>query len=175
MRSATAATNNALTATVTEPIILVELGFTSVLRYSSRSDVTWNGLHWSGGRLAGKAPFNFRTTQTGDVVGAVNLVNNDNAISAIVLNETARGKNCKIWYLYGVAPYAVGDAQEIFNGDMDGATLADIATIELISTGARDQWTPRILFSPEFFNHMLPAGSEVAWGNYVFRFDSEKL
>lgn len=170
MRDSTSSTDAALAGPVTEPVILVELGFETVLRYASSQNVTWNGQLWTAGRLASGRPLDLRATPAGNLAGSLALMNHDNTISSLIFSEGARGKSCKIWYLYGTAPYDVDDAQLMFSGLIDGGSINDVVSFDLISTEARDQFVPRLTFNAELFPHMLPAESEIEWHGTKYRF-----
>lgn len=164
LRTVSTKTNTALGQPVTQPVVLVELHFSTILRYSSRQQLTWDNKTWGKGRLSG---FALSEKESGGIDGTVNIVNNDGVITSFVFNEGASGREVNIWYLYGDSPYVLDDALQVFSGIIDGVDIGDLAQINIISDGLI-QWTPRIAFSQDRFSHMQPKGSQVTWGNEKF-------
>jgi hypothetical protein len=167
MIETTEATQAGIEAPVTQPVIVVYLGFSVPLRLSSRGDITWNKQAWTGGRLT-SGSVSLNSSGAGGLEGSINLINTDNFISAVVLNEGAGGKSVGIWYLYGTGPYGDNDGVEVFGGEINGVSrMDDIAQIDIISFG-QIQWTPRITCTAERFSHMLPAGTQITWAGETF-------
>lgn len=171
VRDASLDAKTAMEGPLTEPILLVEINFSPVLRYaSSNGPIAWNGLTWNVGRLArGSVSVESRG---GGATARVNLQNGDNAISAIALSQGASDKEISIWHLYGEPPYSTTDAVKIFEGVTDGADLGDIVQFGAISEGMI-LWSPRLTCTAERFPHMQPAGTEIFWAGEKFILDPD--
>ena len=158
MRTLSSKTATAIAQPVTAPRYLVELGFSSTLRYSSRETLTWNSLSWvSAGILVDSiAPDS----------ASITLGNSDNSISAIVLGEGVRDKSIKIWALDGASPYAVDDAVLLFDGVM--SSVLSVAQRVSIACSARQfasTNSPRHRIAPPVCNHLPPVGTQI--GNVI--------
>lgn len=161
MRSLTAATQAETAKTVTTPAFLVEIGWSTPIRLSSRGDQSWNAQTWTGGRL-GKV-------QVGDHGGTIELNNSDLAYSALALNEGAADIPVTIWKFYGDNP-ATADPVPIFEGVTDGADL-DLGRVRLslAQEAARTLYSPRRFIGPATgFNHLCPAGTKITWGGQTY-------
>ena len=163
MRSTTTATQNAMEAAVTRPVILLEIMFSTPLRLvNSLSSLTWDGRNWSSGRMMGGV--SLRQKKAGGQEVTFALQNGDNAMSALVLSEGASGKAVNIYQTYGEPPYSVADVLEVFSGVVDGVPrMDDVVTFNAVSAGMV-QWSPRINITEELFPHIIPAGKTVTIG-----------
>lgn len=167
MRTLTAATEAAAALTVTTPAYLVELGFATTLRLSSRGDQSWDSQTWTGGRLGRVSGLG--ADGSGTQRGTLEIVNTDLAYSALILNEGAADKTCRIWAFYGDDP-AASDPVEVFNGVLDDADIGpDRVRLTLASENSRTLYSPRrFVGSGTGFNHLRPAGTRINWGGQVF-------
>lgn len=173
MKTLSQSVQTSLEASVTRPIVLVEMGFSVTVRFCSGGDLRWNGQDWEGGRLA-HGSVRLSPANAGGAQGALSLANHDNAISAIILSEGGSGKSVSIWYLYGTPPYATDEAIQVFEGVIDGVSgLGDVAKITILSAGMV-QWTPRIQYTFDRFNHMTPPGTEISWGGEKYILESNR-
>ena len=166
MRTLTAEQLAATSSTVTTPGYLVELGFSTPLRYATRGDQSWNGYTWTGGRL-GKVS-GLQWDGAGQQRGSLELINTDLTFSALILNEGAADRACRIWAFYGDNP---DDAQAVFDGVMDTADISpDRVRLSLVGENNRTLHSPRrFIGAGTGFNHLRPAGTKITWGgqNYI--------
>lgn len=163
MRTLSTPTSTATQSTITTPAYLVEIGFSSVVRLSSRGDQSWDGQTWTGGRLGKVSGLNW--DGKGQQSGALDIINADLAYSALVLGEGVADRAVRIWKFYGDNP-AAGDPVAVFDGVMDEADIgADRVRITLVSANARTLFSPRRFIGPATgFNHLSPAGRKITWG-----------
>jgi hypothetical protein len=168
-----------VTRTVTRYGALVEIGFDSPLRMSTRGARNWAGYVWQEidyNQARATAPIIGSFEYTGDVVmqGSlrVNTVNRDFAKRCKV--EQIVSRSLKIWTLYGTNPQpALSDAVLEFDGFVRSAQLgaADYVTLDIINEDLYAMYSPR-----EFYNEVggysivAAADKLVTFGNQDFRF-----
>ena len=145
---------------VTTPGYLVQIGFSTILYYSTRGTQTWNGLTWTGGRL-GKV-------QVGGS-GTVELINTDLLIGALVLNEGIADRPIRVWAFYGDNP-GINDVSEVFAGVGDSCEVGDDRVrIKLVTENRNTMSSPRrFINAAAGFNRLLPAKSRVTWGEETY-------
>lgn len=148
-------------APVTTPAFLVEIGFSTVLRLSTRGDQTWNGQTWAGGRL-GKV-------QAGSDGGQIEVMNTDLAAGALVLGEGVADRPISVWKFYGDNP-AVGDAHQVFAGVGDTVDIGDDRIrIKLALENSQTLSSPRrFVNAASGFTQLLPANTRLTLGGQTF-------
>src|SRR5210317_117124 len=105
-RTLTSEVNTATQDTVTTPRYLVQLGWSSISRLSSREAVTWNGYAWVPNLIKSVNVSNAGINSRAVVV----LHNYDTSFGALALNEGLQDLWVSIWSLYGSSPFATADA-----------------------------------------------------------------
>jgi len=167
MRTLTGPTDAATQLTITKPGWLVELGFNTTLRLSSRGDQSWNTYTWTGGRI--KRLSGLSADANGEQRGTLELINTDIAYSALILNEGAADKSVRIWKFYGDNP-AASDPVAVFSGVIDTTDIApDVVRLSLVTENSRTLYSPRRFIGPETgFNHLRPAGTRISWAGEVY-------
>lgn len=163
MRTLTPATTSATDATVTQPLYLIEIGFAPPLRLSTRGDVTWNALAWSGGEAIDVS--RLEADGTGRQSGTVQIGNLDDYVGTLVLGQGVADRPVKIWKADGAA-LDVADPVLVFDGVVERADV-DTARVSLSLAGAgtRSAFAPRrVIGSASGFNFMLPAGTKIRIG-----------
>jgi len=173
-RELSAAFTTALSAPVTVPGYLIEIGFAAPFRLCTRTTITWNSLTWSrwGAELRG-----FVTDGAQSVVGgALILENTDNTISTLILAEGIAERSIKIWQIYGETPGVI-DALYLMEGVGDGARI-DInnrrVEISVMQAGGVTLYTPRLYITRENGFQAIPVnGTLISWAgeNYVLEGD----
>jgi hypothetical protein len=167
MRTLSAPTESATELTITRPGWLVEIGFNTPLRLSSRDDQTWNSQTWIGGRI--KRLSGLSSDGSGIQRGTLELINTDLVYSALVLGEGIADKTVKIWKFYGDNP-AAGDPVAVFDGAADDADIGpDAVRITLTGENVRTLYSPRrFIGAGTGFNHLRPVGTKINWGGQVY-------
>lgn len=157
MRALTANTAAEVTASVTRPLYLVELGLATTLRFSTREQVTWRGLTWSAAGL--------RVDLSGRKLSLLNetLSYTDDFLAGV------SGKPVTIWLLYGDAPFGDTDAEEVFVGEIGAVGIGERIEIRLRPAPARR--LPRLYVTPPTFNHLPPDGLQILTPSGVFRLE----
>lgn len=166
MKTLTLATQGATEQPITTPGFLVEIAWPTIVRLSSRAAVSWGGQAWLSGRL-GKV-------QAKDG-GTLELMNGDNAYSALVLNDGAADIGVRVWTFYTDTP-AEDDPVLVFQGVADGADLAqDRVRLTLAAENARTLFSPRRFINRAAgFNHLRPAGTKITWGGQTITLERSR-
>lgn len=113
MRALSGALVSRLIATATAPGYLIEIGFSTVQRWSTRGSITWNALSW--------ASMGFQLSYQPNSKGAVGdrltlqINNHDNVIGGILFSAPFSGITCKAYFFDGDAP-AINEVSQIFEG-----------------------------------------------------------
>jgi hypothetical protein len=158
----------------TAPGYLLEIGFTSPLRLSSRADVTWNGNIWI---TWGFSVEGMQTDGTSsDVQGSITLSNTDNSIGTLLLQQGIADRSIKLWKFYGTAPGRF-DPLPIISAAGNGATFMKNLTqvrITLMASGGRSLYSPRLYCTRENgFSILPPRGTIIAWNGEQFTLEAE--
>lgn len=171
MRTLTPGQEAATQAPVTTPGYLVEIGFSSPIRLSTRGDQSWNGQTWSGGRL-GKVS-GIASDGKGGQKARIELINTDLAYSALVLADGVAERPCRIWTFYGDNP---DDATLVMDGVLDGADIkADMVGVDVIGETIKTATFPRrFIGKGTGFNRLRPAGTKVTWGGQTYILERSK-
>lgn len=174
MKTLSAAAETAITSTVREWRTLVEISFTTPLRYSSGDNITWNSLSW----VARPFDISAITTTTGGV-GSIRLTlfNRDNALTSQFLSVNPRGKAVTVWALYGAGPWVLADGIELFSGVLDGVLeIGDSVVIEAAATRSGVLQVPSISVAHVTGLQRLPQpGDKFYWGGSMTSIDEWEL
>lgn len=149
--------------TFTDPIWLVELDLGgSIIRASSREEITWNALTWQEQGLA--------VHQVTNDALEVSLDNSDLSISLLALANDIQGNDMKAWLHYG------GYAELRFTGVMD-AWDTDPNNYRVLfqgsSTAAKQGRFPPDVISEGIWNHLPPVGTVIMAGDQPITLESE--
>lgn len=172
MRTLTANAQTAIEADVTRPRYLIEIGFDPVLRYSTIGEVDWDGYTWipNGAQVSG-----LRTSPDGTSTGRLILPNQDRAFGAMVIAQRVRNRSCRVWMLYGEAPFAEDDAVQVFDGFMDGVpVLGSRVEIELVSLGANGTKVPLLTMAKALGTGLPTPGDRIRYFNADILLHSQK-
>src|SRR5262245_3046708 len=129
----------------TIPIFLVEFGFGSPLRFSSRQTVAV-----SGGNTFFAAGIRVNLEQR-----RVELFN-ESLLYSTTFMSTA-GITAKVWKVYGVAPFATADLDMVFDGQIGPCDIG--ATISIGLRESPPVYAPRIMIAPPLCNNLPPDGA----------------
>lgn len=135
-----------VTKQTTRPVWLVEIGFSTPLRLSSRETIAV-----SGGNTFTAAGIKVSPS-------SIELFNETFQYSATFLGGTA-GKAVKVWVVYGAGPFSTSDLDMFFDGQIGPCSVG-----ERIICGLRPNppvFTPRLMVAPPVFNHLPPDGAEI--------------
>ena len=168
MRGLTSATQVATSAIVTQPIYLVEIAFSPVIRLSTLGDVEWNGQMWSGGQAI--VVSGLSSDGRGGLSASLQVGNSDGAIGAIALGQGIADRSVKIWAGDAAALSAPEDMELVFVGAVRSADVDENrASFRLEAQGTRTMRVPRRVIGPESgFNYLIPAGSKMTIGTTTY-------
>lgn len=163
MRAITPAADAALSATITQPIALVEVAFAPVSRLSTRGDVSWGGHLWSG--MQRVAVSGLSSDGSGSQSARVQIGNADLAFGAIVLGQGIADRPVKIW-TGDAAALADADLALAFEGVIASAEVTPAAvTMTLAAQGSRTLFAPRrFVGASAGFTRLIPAGTQIKIG-----------
>lgn len=146
MRTLTGSTATGAVAVSTLPCLLLELGFASILRFSSRDDVVFGGNTY----LDNSVSVSGMSVTIGDMAAAY---------TAIFRSEIPTGITCKLWLAFGEGPFTT-EPELLFSGQVGGADLAnDQITIQMVTRWARK--IPYRFAEPPLFNFIPAEGTEI--------------
>lgn len=151
----------AITAPVTAPGYLVQLGFPIPLRYSTiatSTPTTWDSRLWTAGGV--------EVLSVSATDARISLRNHDNSISALVLGNQLHRVTCAVWQIYG------SDAVALFDGWVDEATLGPRVVLTAIAQSRAVQ-VPSDFIAPPTFNHLTPPGTPISWGTNTIYLEAD--
>jgi hypothetical protein len=132
---------------ITRPVFLVEFGFGSPLRLSTRETIIVSG---------------------GNTFTAAGIRVNLNGLSIDLFNETFQhtasfmagvGSTLKVWQVYGPQPFASADLDQVFDGLIGSVTIG--TTLRIAMREVPPLYTPRVMVQPPLCTHLPPDG--VLW------------
>lgn len=164
-KTLTANATAGVSAVITAPRLLLQIGWSPTVRICTRETVVWNGQTWLGGIGRVEDVRGSAASQSCRIV----LPNHDGAYGAIALTQGLQDIAVAIWALYGTAPFAAGDAVPVFVGAMDGGrvTATEVA-VDCIAMRGASMYAPRIYAHPPLCNHNQPTGTTLAWNGATF-------
>lgn len=169
MRTVSTATQAKLGQTHTQPGYLIELAFSTMIRYSTRGDVTWNSKIFAqyDVRVDG-----IQSDQNGGADARIVVGNTDLSFSALMLNEDPQDKPARIWKFYEGAA-ALADPVAIFDGVVDSVDFSHQAvTLNLANGNADTLFIPRGRITREAgFLRLSPAGRIIQFAGQKFKLE----
>jgi hypothetical protein len=182
MRTLSGAMGTAVTAAVTLPGYLVQIGFSSPLRLSTRGTLTWNSLTWTAGdvRVSGIAVESSRAALNCELTisnADASIGGLGSTIASLVLAQGIAGLACSVWAFYGEAP-ALGDPVLVFSGIGDEASIPEDGPVRLsmTQTASTTLYCPRTYLTPaDGFSFLPTAGQIVTWNGETVRLDPEGI
>ncbi len=143
-----------LSLSVTRPCYLVEFGFATTLRLSSRETVTFKGNTFTAATM--------RVDQSGS---RISLYNDSLSYTSTFLAGVS-GKACTVWLCYGETPFADADGDIVFEGEVGAVGIGERIEIKLRPAPVRR--LPRLYVTPPTFNHLPPDGLQILTPSGVF-------
>jgi len=174
-RTLTAALSAELAADRTTPAYLVEILFSTPLRLSSRSTLTWNGNTWISRdlRIQGLRYDVGTAQQSGNLV----LGDLDGSVTVLILREGVAGRAINVWKFYGAAP-APADPVQIFQGAGDAAAMDEKSAgvnISLVQRSARELYAPRRFMTRATGFSILPVpGRIISFNGENFKLERDR-
>lgn len=156
MKTLTAALTTALGAPVQQPGLLIEAGFATVRRWSSRDTRSWNAQTWTA------APVRIDDLRIGalQVSGTLRLDNREGEFGALVLSEGVQDRAFRIW---GFDAAAAATADVVWLCDAAGASaqVDDREVAVTLAHRAERTVAPRVFVGSDqaVLTQLLPAGT----------------
>lgn len=157
MRELSSVNRAGIASTLTRPVYLVEFGFSTPLRLSSRETISYAGNTYTS------------ATVSVDISGpSIRLLNASLAYTS-TFKVGADGVTCLIWVVYGESPFARGDADLVFSGEVGAVGIGEQISIRL--RDAPPKQVPRLQVAPPAFNNLPPDGLEIRTSAGLFRLE----
>lgn len=171
-RTLSSPTATAIAKTITQPGHLVQIDFSTVQRFSSRANQSWNGFTWLGNHVV---VGQMQERPDGSVQLAIAVGNADLAFGAVCLNEAPQEKAVTIWAFYEGA-IAAADPVQIFSGVIDGCDITEaMVNLQLRDLNARTLFIPRRrITAGSGFNRLLPAGRVIQFGGVRYEITGQR-
>lgn len=148
--------NAGLDAHITEPAYLIEILYDPVMTWTTGAEVTWDSKDWE--RVGASVP------SVDDSGATIQIRNDNNSGSALVLNNTLRDVPVRIYLFYN------GDAEEIFRGYCSDARVKKMfVTIECLPNLSQNALVPRRRVAAPTFNHLPKPGEVIRWGGEYYK------
>ena len=147
MRPLSSVNRTGIAQTLTRPVYLVEFGFATPLRLSSRNTITYGGNSFSAAAV------------TVDLSGLTVRILNASLAYTATFKDGGDGVAVKIWALYGDAAPALNDADVVFSGEMGAVGLGETIAVRLREAAPKQ--IPRLTVAPPIFKHLPPDGLEI--------------
>lgn len=167
MHATTPAADAALSATITRPIALIEIGFAPVSRLSTRGDVSWGGHLWSGVQRVTVSGLS--ADGSGSQSARLEIGNTDLVFGALVLGQGVADRPVRIW-AGDAAALADDDLMLAFDGVIASAEVADASVVmSLTAQGSRTLYAPRrFVGASAGFTQLIPAGTQIKIGSTTY-------
>jgi hypothetical protein len=150
-----------VSAPVTRPGYLIEIGFAPVRYFSTRGVQSWGGHTWvsSGWQFSGQQLI---------------LPGGDPAMTQLILSQGVVGRAVRVWLFYG-ATASDTNTEVTFVGVIDGApSLINDVRLTLFDRAMAVMFAPRQRFRPELGFSVLPQkGLRIEWNNTVIVFKDQ--
>lgn len=169
MRSISSALAVALGAPVQRPAILLEVGFSPVMRLSSGGTVSWGGQSWQAADIAVESlrvdPFR--------VTGTLVLGNTDGAAGALCIDQGTQDRYIRIW-AYDASATGAPDVVWICDAQGSAARVDERDVRIALRHRAELIASPRTVVGPEAgFTHRIPAGAVLKINGIDYRLERD--
>lgn len=155
MKSISGALSAALNAPVQRPALLVQVGFSPVVRWSSMSTISWNGYTWTARGLR----VDDLQVMPLSVSGTLVLDNSDDVAGTLVLSQGVQDKPIII-YGYDAAATGAADVVWLANAVGGAARVAEREVRITLRHRTDLQLSPRTFIGPDTgFTCLLPTGT----------------
>lgn len=166
MRTLSGAHSTALGANVTRPAFLVDIAFTSTVRYSSYATQTFGGNSYTAADL----DVQNLQVEALSISGTIRLGNLDDVIGALILAQGVSDRAINI-YGYDAAAVATADFQLLAAGVGSSASIGPRYCTIQIRHPAELSPAPRAMVSHWFgFTQMIPDGKTLQIGDTAYTF-----
>lgn len=145
-----------LGAHITEPAYLIEILDDPAITWTTGAAVTWDSKDW--------VPAGASVPSVNEGGATIQLRNDNNSGSALVLNNTLRDLAVRIYLFYN------GDAEEVFRGYCSHSSVRKMfVTIECLPNRSQNALVPRRRVAPPTFNHLPKPGEVIRWSGEYYK------
>lgn len=156
---------NASQARIIREQFIVDLGFSTPQRLSSRETLTWNSNSYTGADMRGSS------IDLDGKSGALRIHDEDYALVPYFISEGTAGITVTVRQLYGESPYGLSDADVLFTGEL-GAWVENDNVISVRMIEPQVLYFPNIYINAENgFNHLPPKGTRFSTPDGIIEFD----
>jgi hypothetical protein len=156
MRTLSAPMLTGIAAHITEPVYLVEVLLAQPFRWTTSDALSWNGYSWQ--------PIGMEIEEIGETAARLQLRNDNNSGSALVLNNKLRDTEIRIYLYYN------GDAVEIFRGyGSDSSVAAMTVSIDILAHRSANALAPRKRLASPLFTRLPKLGEVIKWGTESYQ------
>ena len=158
----------------TRPVYLVDMQFPAGNQYlSTGPQITYDGNVYSEGQVTVRS---FQWESDGSQSGDIELSNESNAASALILNGTVNDVGIVIYKTYLIAGGGNTTPVVYVSGVMDGSDVnPSNARVGVLSTASKTAFVPnRYHTVNEGFNWLPVSGEKITWGDEVFVLQEDK-
>jgi hypothetical protein len=163
-------------ALITQPGLLVQIGFQPTLHLTSRAMASWHGANWLPWqmKLSGLGADGSSSTQQ----GSLTLGNTRLEIGVLILEQGIADRPINIWSFYGDVPVDP-DVVQIFGGVGDNSSIdptSGLCQITLRPESGVTLYSPRQYMTKEQgWNHLPAPGSAITWGRTTITLKTEGI
>lgn len=154
------AMTTALGATISQPGLFLQMGFTTPLYFTDRDARTWNSQTWTNGDFVVS---NYSMDMSVIQKITLSFADSDYSLAALLLNQTSADKNVKLWY-YDSTATATLDPVLIFDGLIDDASGGDNRRLNIPCSTVNKQLPIGMLahLIPSYL--FIPENTTITWG-----------
>lgn len=161
----------AIGATATQPLMMVEIGFSSPLRIATR-DVSWNGYSWLADRVLKVEGLS--ADGAGKLAATITIGNHDDLLGALLLNQRIADRPVNVWEAWIDDASAMYVRQRLAGIGGRATCGAEVAVIEAGGGNAMAH-APRLLV-----RHLVgwpppkPDGYAIQWNGQTYEFEGRQ-
>jgi len=152
-----------ITSQHTVPFYIVKIEFATATSFLSETqEVTFETNVYTEGAIKVGS---FRWSPDGVQAGSIKLLNENDAATALVLNNLIQDTPVSIYKVYSTGPSTNTPPLLVVTGVLSGSRITpEESTIGVLTSTADTEHAPRDFFTiEEGFNHLPPTGTVVTW------------
>lgn len=166
-RTVSSALSTELGKSITEIGYLVQLGLSSVARWSNIGQVSWNSQTWFD-RSFQVAGLDFNADS--ELKARLDIANHDGVAGALLLDPSESMYDLTVTiYQFARGALAIDDVPLVATMAVDACRVTpERVTLDLTESNTDAQFSPRRRIAPPDFAFATPAGTVIAWGNEIY-------
>lgn len=159
----------------TRPFFIVKIEFESATSYLSEAQaVTFESNAYLEGAIKVRS---FTWTPNGTQEGSIALLNENDAATALVLNNVIQDVPISIYKVYSTGPSTNTDPVLLIKGVMNGSDIRPAySVLGVLTSTAETEFAPRSFYTiEEGFNWLPPVGTVVQWNGEKYVLEGIEL